>query len=170
MKNRYEPKDYDRIFDEMWTLNDRSIILVASSLLGHSLEKLISSRLRKPNTSKEKEVLFSDFGILGSFSQQIWMAYFINLIGPNTRQDLDKIRLIRNVCAHDMNPISFDQEELSSRIQSLHFPKVSPDLKSKEPNLKRAFIVTSLVYSASMMLRSTEDIGEINKVAAILEE
>lgn len=47
------------------------------------------------------------------------MAYFLRLIGPVTRRELDIIRTIRNECAHNMNPVSFDTEPTISRCRAL---------------------------------------------------
>src|SRR5712692_5082170 len=125
MAGRYEPKDIDAIFTELSGESARAAITVGGSLVENALEALIRSRLREPETAREKEVLFSDLGILGTFSEKIWAAYFMRLIGPNTRHDLDMIRLIRNVCAHDMNPISFSQDDIAGRIRCIYLANTS---------------------------------------------
>lgn len=159
MATRYKPKDLKRIFAEMDGQNDRAIITVGASLLAHAVEELLGSRLREPKTSKERDVLFTDFGILGTFSEQIWMAYFMSLIGPKTRHDLDMVRIIRNICAHDMNPISFEQKEVSSRCFDLHTAK-----RALEPNdehtAKERFTTTIYILTASVAIRAVDHVDE----------
>jgi DNA-directed RNA polymerase subunit N (RpoN/RPB10) len=65
MATRYEPQDLEVIFEELVGENARAAIMVAGSLVELGIERMICSRLREPETSREKEVLFSDFGILG---------------------------------------------------------------------------------------------------------
>jgi hypothetical protein len=123
MPSRYEPKDLLPILREMEEQSDRAAITVAASLVGYGLERCLRANLRKPETAREKDILSSDFGILGSFGEQIWLAYFIKIIGPHTRHDLNMIQLIRNICAHDMNPISFDDDGISARVRSFYLTK-----------------------------------------------
>ena len=119
MPPRHMPKDFEAIIAEMNGAPPRSAILVGTSLLEHALEDLIETALRPPSSSLEREALFSVNGILASFSNKIWLAYFLKLIGPVTRRELDIIRSVRNDCAHNMNAVSFDTEPTVSRIRSL---------------------------------------------------
>src|SRR5271156_5953175 len=106
-RRRFEPKDYDAVFAELDGENDRAAIAVGGSILEHALEQAILSRLREPQDNDESAKLFSDVGIFGTFYEKIWAAYFLKIIGPVTRRDIDLVRHIRNVAAHDMNPVSF---------------------------------------------------------------
>jgi hypothetical protein len=150
---RYKPFDHKAVFKEVYGQSPRAAITVSGSLVENSLETLISSRLREPTTSKEKEVLFSGFGILGTFSQKIWIAYFMELIGHATRHDLDMIRLIRNICAHEMNPVSFSQPDIAERARSLRFPEELPDVTEPD-SLQKRFIVSSQYLCAAMNVKA----------------
>src|SRR5262249_57189938 len=91
-------------------------------MVEYAIELAISCRLPEPRDNKEETALFSDNGIVGIFSKKIWAAYFLKVIGPEARRDIDLIRNIRNQAAHDMNPISFDSTpEIAARCQELQF-------------------------------------------------
>lgn len=171
MPRRYELKDMDLILAQVRGQNARAAITVGASCVAHALEQLLQSRLRSPQTNREKEVLFSDFGILGSFSEQIWMSYFMNLIGPKTRHDLDILRIIRNVAAHDMNPVSFDDEPISSRLSTLTIlTRLQPGAPAPEPEEHRFKFLTAVnLYSANLLLRSV-DVPELRHVVCYLDD
>lgn len=88
MPRRYEPEDVEPIMAEISGDNDRAAINVGGSFREYALEKLIESRPRAPETDIERAARSSEHGILGTFSEKIWSAYFLKLIGPLTRRDL----------------------------------------------------------------------------------
>ena len=90
----YEPKDLERIFAEMRGENDRAVIAVGAAMVEYALEQVIRSRLREPRNKTEEGTLFSGKGILNTFAEKIQAAYFLRIIGPNVRRDLDLIREI----------------------------------------------------------------------------
>ena len=103
MTSRSQPKDFDAAFAELDGENDRAVILVGASILEYALERAIASRLREPETQADLDVMFAERGFLGTLNEKIWAAYFLKIIGPSTRRDLDLVRRIRNIAAHDMN-------------------------------------------------------------------
>lgn len=121
MAKRYRPEDLDAIQQELQGASARATIAVAGSLLEAVLEETLAAHFRPPANKIEEGLMFSDMGLLGSFNEKIWMAYFMKIIGPRTRRDLDLIRNIRNEVAHNMNPVSFDDSRIKSRIIELNF-------------------------------------------------
>jgi hypothetical protein len=153
MRTRYAPQDINLIMAELASENDRAVITVGGSLVEHALELLIMSRLRQPKNKTEASYLFGDPGILGTFWEKIWAAYFMGLIGPAARRELDLIRLIRNEVAHNMNPVSFSKTEIANRCREL---KMFGD-QVKEPNNPRIrFLVTVQLLSGVLGLKSQE--------------
>src|ERR1700733_2668157 len=105
---------------ELNSASDRAVISVGGAYVEYALEEAILSRLRVPETETELKMFFHDKGIIGTFFEKIWIAYFLKVIGPQTRHDLELIRRIRNVAAHDMNPIAFQTtEEIANRCREL---------------------------------------------------
>jgi hypothetical protein len=127
---------------------------VGGSLLEHALELAIASQMRQPQSSKEREVLFSDTGIIGTFYQKIWVAYFTKIIGPQVRQDIDLVRKMRNLAAHTLGQVSFVQTaEVASRCRELKFlyPQADDDI-----DLRYKFLATVKVLAFSLIIKAAE--------------
>jgi hypothetical protein len=156
MAGRYELKDFDGILEELDHESHRAAIMVGGSLVEHALEKMIRSKLRKPENSQQKEALFNDTGIFGSFHQKIWAAYFLKWIGPLTRRDLDLIRSIRNIVAHDMNPVSFDTPEIANRCSELFAAKDSVAAQQRPTDLRGMLMLGVKFYTGALLLKAVE--------------
>ena len=142
-------------------------------MIEHQLEAVIKNSLRPAASNTEAEILFSDKGLMGSFSEKIWGAYFMRLIGPKTRLDLDIIRKMRNECAHNMNPISFEIDPIASWLRELR-PAVDIDdqdrtLLKADPRHSFALICHGLIEG--LMLRSAghETLNTATTVKHILD-
>jgi hypothetical protein len=161
MAKRHQPEDITKTFQELESENPRAAITVGGSLLEYALEQAILSRLREPQTKTEGEVLFRDKGILGTFYEKIWASYFLKIIGPVSRQDIDLIRVIRNEVAHNMNPVSFDTPEIASRCRELKLANESIGGKIEPPDLRAKFLVTVKFYTANLLMRAGDSNAEI---------
>src|SRR6266481_4800084 len=111
---------------------------------------MIRSKLREPESSQQEEALFSDTGIFGSFRQKIWTAYFLKWIGPLTRRDLDLVRSIRNIVAHNMNPVSFDTPEIANRCSELFVAKNSVPAQQRPTDLRGMLMLTPIGNTAGL--------------------
>jgi hypothetical protein len=153
MRNRYEPQDMSAIIEELSSESARAAITVGGAILEYSLEQLLRSRFRLPVNKTEASYLFSDQGILGTFWEKIWAAYFMKLIGPRARRELDLIRLIRNEVAHNMNPIRFETKAIANRCREL---SVIADQAIDPDNLRLRFLATVHTLSGVLMVKTTE--------------
>jgi hypothetical protein len=159
MPKRYAPKDIEPIFKELQGESDRAIITVGGSLVEYALEQCIRSRLRLPKEKTEDDVLFTDAGIIGSFYEKTWVSFFLKIIGPETRNNIDLVRKIRNEAAHNMNPVSFSgTPEIMSRCASL---AISNEMGAMPAAPKDRFILATQFYSANLLLRSGDDSAEV---------
>jgi hypothetical protein len=154
MRTRYAPQDMNLILAELAGENDRAAITVGGSLVEHALELVLASRLRQPKNKTEASYLFSDSGILGTFWEKIWAAYFMGLIGPDVRRELDLIRTIKNEVAHNMNPVSFALPEIANRCREL---KMFGDSITEPQNLRMRFLATVQLLAGALGLKSRED-------------
>ena len=154
MRTRYAPQDMNLILAELAGENDRAAITVGGSLVEHALELLLASRLRQPANKTEASFLFSDPGILGTFWEKIWAAYFMGLIGPGARRELDLVRAIRNQVAHNMNPVSFAVPEIANRCREL---RMFGDAITEPQNLRMRFLATVQILAGALGLKSQED-------------
>ena len=165
MAGRYEPKDVDLIFRGLNNANesDRAVIAVAASLVEFALEQVIAVRLRAPSGKTEMEKLFTQNGILGTFSEKIWAAYFLKIVGPTARRDIGLIREIRNQAANDMNPISFSSTtEIASRCRELQLAGDAMADGKAPTDPRRRYLVAAAFFASNLMMRAGDEEAEIS--------
>jgi hypothetical protein len=143
------------MLEELNGANDRAAIVVGASLVELSLEKVIKSRLREVANKDEEAKLFDDRGLFSSLSQKTLAAYFLRIIGPAVRRDLDLIRLIRNYAAHQLDEVSFETtSEIANRCGELRSvpPIVAED--SRSPTHRDQFLVAVKFFVTALWLRA----------------
>ena len=74
-------------------------VLVTASGISELLMDALLTKMR-PLTKREREDLFENFGPLSSFAGRIALAFALDLIGPEMRNDLLTVKEIRNKFAH----------------------------------------------------------------------
>jgi hypothetical protein len=152
------PVDVKAIQREMDGASPRATILVGASLLEYALEELLRNSLRPPASNIEAEAIFSFNGVLGTFSDKIWMAYFMGIIGPATRSDIDIVRAIRNECAHNMNVVTFEMPAIRDRCLSMSDKRTNKLVPSKDP---RRIFLGSVSLLAGLLIAKTVDQDEL---------
>lgn len=147
------PTNLREALDELKEASDRAAILVGATLVEFALERVIAIRLRAPADDKEKAKLFSRDGIFETFSEKIWAAYYLKIIGPVTRQNLDLIRRIRNYAAHNPNAANFQAtSEIASRCREFQLP----DAYNRVSSEKVKFTLTVCSLATDLMTRSAD--------------
>ncbi len=154
MAKRSEPKDLNAIFRELETgTNDRATIIVAASLVEHVLQLAISAKLRKPSNSETAILFHYTNGIFNTFSDKIWAAYFLKIIDADVKRDLNLVKDIRNLAAHDMNPVSFGTPEIKKRCDKLKLSIVRRFPMQNDPRERFLETAFSLLATLYMQLR-----------------
>jgi DNA-binding MltR family transcriptional regulator len=116
--------DSQRFIEDLQNESDRGCALIGASFL----DKILESILRTYFVQNKKIVnyLMKNDGPIGSFSSKIKLAYSLGLLGIKQYRDLEKIREIRNIVAHQDCPVTFNMIDVKNRCQSLELPKVVP--------------------------------------------
>jgi hypothetical protein len=91
--------------------SDRGCALIAGSVAENALETIIRTRMTPLNKEREDQIFGID-GILGSFSSKIKIAFAFGFIDVDLRDQLDRMREIRNVFAHSKIAIDFKTPEI----------------------------------------------------------
>jgi hypothetical protein len=170
MAKRYAPADYKPIIYAIGGEDARAAVLVAQAMIEHQLERVLKANLRQPESKTEEEVLFSDNGLMGSFSEKIWGAYFMKLIGPKTRLDFDLIRKMRNECAHNMNPVDLTEDPLRAYLHGLRPPaKHDQEFTSRGPRFLFAEIANDLIQGLMLRSANHSDLNEAYTVKHLAE-
>jgi hypothetical protein len=103
-------KLWDKIVEDTSHDSDRAAAIVAGSLLETTIERCILQRLL-PMTKNEFALLFKGDSSLATFSAKIRIGYALGLYGPESRDEILKIKDIRNQFAHQ-----FDRDFGTSEI------------------------------------------------------
>jgi DNA-binding MltR family transcriptional regulator len=109
-----------RLDSEDSHLADYAIAMIGAELLSGALQAAIVGRFRKFDTDDEIKELFENRGPLADLSSRIKLAYALDLFGPETRDDLDSIRRIRNLFAHRPEQHSFREPPIAADCKRLH--------------------------------------------------
>ena len=101
----------DRFEAEIDRTDDRGMVLVASALLEQLLEDaILVSCIKKFEAKDWRNRLFgadSDGAAISGFHAKVLLGHALGIYGEGLRQDLDRIRRIRNVFAHAKAPLGF---------------------------------------------------------------
>lgn len=107
---------------------DRSNVIVGATLLDEYLRRLIAAFLIDTTKSKKIEEvvnkLFEFNGSFGSFGARIKGAYCLGLISQDEFDNLEIIRDIRNVFAHQLHGLSLHDEWVYNNCNSLKIPEL----------------------------------------------
>ena len=114
-------------------LADYAVALIGSTLIEGALETAIIARFR-PLDQDERRALFSfeKNGPLADLAARIKIAYALEIFGPETRDDLESIRRIRNEFAHHLAVLSFATPEIAAQckephvVDTLEFSRLDP--------------------------------------------
>src|SRR5260221_8544577 len=96
--------------DETSTLDARIVVLIRASLLDNFLENAIELNFVSINRTRFDAIFRNTNAPLSSFSAKIAVAHALGIFGDEFRSQLDRIKTIRNVFAHTMLPLSFDDD------------------------------------------------------------
>lgn len=107
---------------EITNQSDRAIAIVCASIIDLQLKDIL-----KEFMIKRKEIdkdLFEGNSALSNFSSKIKMCYYLGLISLDEYKNLDRIRKIRNMFAHQLINISFENNQsIRDTCNNLDIPK-----------------------------------------------
>lgn len=111
MGKRRALEDYSAMREEFDNASDRAVAILGAAYVE---EAVLDALLAEIGIEDQKtiEELLGNGAPFSTFSNKIMMVSVLGLIGPRTRGDLDRIRKIRNECAHSVNPISFTDQKI----------------------------------------------------------
>jgi hypothetical protein len=104
---------------------DRAIAIVVATNVDRMLEHAIETHLVKLN-SDERQGLFGPERPLGSFSARIRMGHALGIYGRRFRNDLDRLRFIRNAFTHVQNHIDFNTPAVKAACREIQLLVIGP--------------------------------------------
>ena len=141
-------KPLDAVIKDILALNtlkeDRSIAIMAASILDYWLGRAILTRLVELTDDKEREAFFENGGSgpLSSMSRKIWIGYGLGLYKVEARKDLLAIKNIRNKFAHSDEHIDFTDQSITGLANSLFAPKylAASSMKPEQTDPKERYL------------------------------
>jgi hypothetical protein len=122
------------LFTRLRAETDAGCALIAASHLSNVLIGLIQTAM-VPLSKNQTKDLFGVDRPLATFSSRIRIAAALGLIAADEHGDLNRIRAIRNLFAHEIeqpeadpgSPLSFQSPEVEKHVSQLSLPKVFYD-------------------------------------------
>jgi hypothetical protein len=102
--------DWADIYRELSDGDDRAKAIVAAAYVENNLAMAILARFRLLNDADQKHLYDSEHSALTTFSAKIDIGWALNLYDVAVREDLHRIRKIRNKFAHDLHVRTFDDD------------------------------------------------------------
>lgn len=109
------------IEQEISKSSDRGTVLICGSVLEGLLGEIFKEFLIEGN--KREEDLFKGKGALGNFDGKIIMAYYLGLINKSEFDNLKHLQKIRNIFAHQVFDISFENNKINNICLNFKIPK-----------------------------------------------
>lgn len=134
------PLEVVELQEQLYAESDRGCALIGSAFLEAELEKMLRTFFVSDSGALRK--LFDGSKPLATLSAKIDFAYLVGLINKRMRCDLHAIRSIRNDFAHESKKISFNDNRIRSRCESLYHEPFGTPLA---PRAKFTRVVISLL-------------------------
>jgi len=135
--------DRDQILQEIKTNNLRTSLILSGAYIQDVLYGAIKYNLIPLSGSNEK-ALFEGNGALSTFSAQISIAFAIGILSSEIRDDMNAIRGLRNIVAHQLVADLPESESTIQKIRGLNAISGHED--------KQIAAVTDLVSRASDLI------------------
>jgi len=136
-KPRVHTTDQIKAFvEELKGQSDRGTAIVACAVLEELSEMVLLARFIELSRER-KEAIFDKIGApLSTFSAKIELAYALGIIRNEARLGLHLMRDVRNKFAHRIDPLKFDDPEITRMIDS----RGSQAVKSMKGNTREKYL------------------------------
>ena len=100
--------------------SDRAAAIVAGAFIDEVLSDLL--RTFFVDDTGNDRTIFEGTGPLATFSSKINIAYGLGLISASEHRIMHTVRSIRNDFAHELAPISFEDQSIKARCKNIEVP------------------------------------------------
>jgi hypothetical protein len=108
--------------EELETQSDRGVAIMGGAFVEERIRQAILHRLR-PLSKTMRDRLFNGDKPLSSFAAKIDLGFALGLYGPATRADLDRVRRVRNIFAHELAPCDFARADIKDLVEKISIPE-----------------------------------------------
>jgi Mannitol repressor len=116
--------------------SDRAVAVIGSTLLDNALKVAIQTRFINLKLADVAQIFDGlSGGPLSSLSAKVKIAFALGIVNETRRDDLNRIRAVRNTFAHSIVPISFRTHAVVQECKKL-------SMRSRKGGAKDRYIVT----------------------------
>ncbi len=101
--------------------SDRARVIIVACWIDEFLKIKLMNEFSKGN-AKARNTLFSNNGAFATFAAKINAAFCAGWIDGDVYHDVEVVRKLRNSYAHSYDPVSLDEKEARTLIESLRVP------------------------------------------------
>jgi len=117
---------FGKLITESTAESDRAAAILLSAELDELLRKIIGKRLVPHNKKVNDRDILSSYGALGSFAARIDVGYRLGVLDSLVAYDLNLIRKIRNLFAHEIHGLHFESTEPKKLVSKSKIVKLKP--------------------------------------------
>lgn len=150
---------FEEMLAETRVEGDRACALILAASIDNRLRDLLLAFFVKMS-KKQEDALFKGNGALSTFSGVTRTAFACGLLSNDEFNDINVIRDVRNIFAHQEQGWSFLTKEVVQLCSSLKMPatlrKEYPDLAAQSKRPRAAFEITSASLVLLLMSRVSD--------------
>jgi hypothetical protein len=145
--------DFHAAFKEIQAAPDRVAAIVATAIVEDALRWALNSFFILQISENEERELFENNGLLSSFHAKILIGFALGLFGEAARNDLTRIKNIRNAFAHAPRSIGFETPEVENQCTNLRY------VDTIAKNLNRSILPTKPLLDKGPRARFTATVN-----------
>ena len=116
-----DSKEWSGFFDELRSESDRGGTILASVWINNLLERKLRALFTEGNADTRRKI-FDLNGPFSSFLSKILAAYSLGWIDSDIYHDINLLRKIRNLFAHELHRIDLESPRLQRHIEKFKIP------------------------------------------------
>ena len=116
-----DSKQWSGFFDELRSESDRGGTILAGVWIDNLLERKLRALFTEGNSDTRRK-LFDLNGPFSGFSSKILAAYSLGWIDSDIFHDINVVRKIRNLFAHELHGIDLESQRLQRLIEKFKIP------------------------------------------------
>ncbi|QNM84614.1 DUF4145 domain-containing protein [Polaribacter pectinis] len=155
-----EIKILDKQVNQLNNESDRACIILAGSIIDDVLYKIFDRYLVSFPSSNDP--LFNNNGALSTLSNKIDLAYRFGIISNQMCKSLHSIRKLRNICAHEYESITFNDQKVKDisnnlfNITKLTSAVISQNVEKINTRAKFTFAFSYLIHELNIIHKSVK--------------
>lgn len=141
-------------YEELQGTSDRACALVAVAILDQKLMTLLKTKMIEIGSDDVARLFYDQQAAFSTFSSKIMTSWAFGLISMEERENLGRIRRIRNVFAHTVIKMGFDEPLIKQECEMLIIPDLPADPKSgMHPDSPRENFESSVVSQYTRLVQ-----------------